>query len=161
MFRIRHTFAFSATHQLGQLPDGHPGRRLHHHDFDVVVELGASDTDPFGKVGTFDEVAAFQVYLAGDLHETHILGVSRENFDIVTVDSPHGLSARTVNLYAPTIEILALALYRKADAVWNGKVIAVALSDARRNAWAEYRPLLALPKPAAVEAPVAAQTVQS
>jgi 6-pyruvoyltetrahydropterin/6-carboxytetrahydropterin synthase len=39
MFIIRKEFAFSASHCLGHLPEGHPCSRVHGHNYIVTVEL--------------------------------------------------------------------------------------------------------------------------
>ena len=39
MFTIRKEFAFSASHQLKNLPESHPCSRIHGHNYIVTVEL--------------------------------------------------------------------------------------------------------------------------
>ena len=48
MFSISKRFSFSASHQLGHLPEGHPCARLHGHNYDVEVEIQSPCLDDRG-----------------------------------------------------------------------------------------------------------------
>ena len=50
MYIITKEFAFSASHQLTHLVDGHPCARVHGHNYIIVVELSAEELNEQGFV---------------------------------------------------------------------------------------------------------------
>ena len=55
-YRIGKRFTFCASHQLEELPEGHPCRRLHGHTYQVEVVLAADKLDEAGMVVDFHQV---------------------------------------------------------------------------------------------------------
>lgn len=66
MYRIAKAFDFSAAHQLDQLPEGHKCKRLHGHNYRVIVYLEADELDSDGFVKDFGELNAIKRWI----HET-------------------------------------------------------------------------------------------
>lgn len=93
---ISKEFAFSASHQLTSLPDGHPCARLHGHNYTVTVELAASDLDQHGMVVDFGHLAEFGAFVADRFDHRHL---------------------NDVMIDAPTSEHLARLLYVEAHAL--------------------------------------------
>lgn len=56
MYTISKQFHFSAAHQLDRLPDGHPCKRLHGHNYIVEVVLEARAVDARGFVVDYYEL---------------------------------------------------------------------------------------------------------
>lgn len=52
-YRVGKRFTFSASHQLEELPEGHPCRRLHGHTYQVEVVLAAEQLDAAGMAIDF------------------------------------------------------------------------------------------------------------
>ena len=50
MHAITKAFSFAAAHSLPQLPDGHKCRRVHGHNYEVLVELRSEELDDFSFV---------------------------------------------------------------------------------------------------------------
>jgi 6-pyruvoyltetrahydropterin/6-carboxytetrahydropterin synthase len=63
MFEISKRFEFSAAHHLEQMPAGHPCRKPHGHNYEVVVVLRAKSLDEYGMVQDYGELDAFKDYL--------------------------------------------------------------------------------------------------
>jgi 6-pyruvoyltetrahydropterin/6-carboxytetrahydropterin synthase len=118
MYRISKRFSFSASHQLGHLPEGHPCARLHGHNYEVEVEIQSPCLDDRGFCQVdYGELRTFQNYLDSALDHRHLNDV---------------LDVRT------TAENLAKHLYGKAREV-SPFVAAVRVSETPKT-WAEYRP---------------------
>jgi 6-pyruvoyltetrahydropterin/6-carboxytetrahydropterin synthase len=117
MFRISKRFEFSASHQLGHLPDGHPCRRLHGHNYvvEVVIESPVLDDRDFCQVD-YAELDPFKKYLDEYFDHRHLNDV----LDVPT-----------------TAENLARCLYGVAKGVCPF-VAAVRVSETP-STWAEYR----------------------
>ena len=116
MFTITKEFQFSASHQLLTLPDGHPCKRLHGHNYTVVVVLQAENLDEHGFVLDFLELKTFKKMIDDELDHRHLN-------DILP--------------FAPTSENLAKYLYTWAKNCWQ-QVVAVRVSETDKT-WAEYR----------------------
>ena len=118
MFQISKRFSFSASHQLGHLPEGHPCARLHGHNYDVevVIQSPCLDDRGFCQVD-YRDLDSFKNYLDDALDHRHLNDV---------------LEVRT------TAENLARHLFGKAREV-SPFVVAVRVSETPRT-WAEYRP---------------------
>lgn len=64
MYRIGKTFEFSAAHALHHLPDGHPCKRLHGHNYKVTLILEREETnEETGFVLDFGELDAVKQYI--------------------------------------------------------------------------------------------------
>lgn len=71
-FSISKDFHFSASHQLGHLPVGHPCARLHGHNYVVRVELSATDLDEQGFVVDFGDLGSFGRWVDANLDHRHL-----------------------------------------------------------------------------------------
>ena len=118
MYTIRKEFHFSASHQLKQMPDGHPCARLHGHNYVVVIELKSERLDQYGFVRDYLELKAFKDYIDDTLDHRHLNEVLGDE--------------------CTTAERLARHLYDWARARWP-EVSAVSVSETPKT-WAEYRP---------------------
>ncbi|RKT53828.1 6-pyruvoyl trahydropterin synthase family protein [Saccharothrix australiensis] len=121
MLSIRKEFSFSASHILEHLPEGHPCGRMHGHNYVVVVELRApeSDLDKAGFVRDYRELDGFKRWLDDTVDHRHLNDVMA------------GLN--------PSAEHLALWIFRR----WRDEfpeLSAVSISETPKT-WAEYRPL--------------------
>jgi 6-pyruvoyltetrahydropterin/6-carboxytetrahydropterin synthase len=117
MYAISKRFAFSASHAIGGLPDGHPCARLHGHNYDVEVVLEAESLDPVGFVRDYHELAALKSFLDETLDHKHLNDVLGHN--------------RT------TAEAIAKWLFDWCRARWP-EVACVRVSETPKT-WAEYR----------------------
>ncbi|KZY40655.1 6-pyruvoyl tetrahydrobiopterin synthase [Roseovarius sp. HI0049] len=118
MFRITKEFAFSASHQLKDLPPEHQCARLHGHNYVVVVELAGAALDAHGFVRDYHELAPLKRYIDEELDHRHLNDVLGD--DMVTA------------------ERLAKHLYDWCAARW-AETAAVRVSETPKT-WAEYRP---------------------
>ncbi|MDK9708083.1 MAG: 6-pyruvoyl tetrahydropterin synthase family protein [Desulforhopalus sp.] len=118
MYTINKEFAFSASHQLLGLPDGHPCARLHGHNYTVQVELQASELNAYGFVRDYRELVAFKDYLEEEIDHRHLN-------DLFGDDSV-------------TAEKLARRFFTWCKDRWP-EVSAVRVSETPKT-WAEYRP---------------------
>ncbi len=130
MFRIEKTFRFSAAHSLSgpvthDLPEHDPCRRVHGHNYQVIVLLQAATLNENGMVRNFHDLAPFGAYLGGCFDHT--------NLD----DHPVFQDVPT------TSEALARHLYVWAHERWS-EVIAVRVSETP-TMWVEYSEPVALP----------------
>jgi 6-pyruvoyltetrahydropterin/6-carboxytetrahydropterin synthase len=117
MFTIAKRFAFSASHIIEGLPEGHPCGRMHGHNYSVEVILQGEELNAIGFVVDYNELATFKRFVDDELDHRHLNDV---------------LSCPT------TAEHLARHLYTKAHGLWN-EVAAVRVSETPKT-WAEYRP---------------------
>ena len=118
MYRITKEFAFSASHQLKGLAEGHPCARLHGHNYVVVIELAGEALDQHGFVRDYHELAPLKTYIDDQLDHRHLNEVLGD--DCVTA------------------ERLARHLYDWCAARWP-ETSAVRVSETPKT-WAEYRP---------------------
>ena len=72
MYRISKEFAFSASHQLKGLAEGHPCARLHGHNYVVVVELAGEALDQHGFVRDYHDLGALKAYIDEELDHRHL-----------------------------------------------------------------------------------------
>lgn len=56
MYIVRKEFEFSASHSLDHLPDGHPCRNNHGHNYKVTVEFRSDKLDKYGFVIDYREM---------------------------------------------------------------------------------------------------------
>ncbi|MFJ1745039.1 6-pyruvoyl trahydropterin synthase family protein [Streptomyces sp. NPDC088116] len=73
-FRISKEFHFSASHQLDDLPDGHPCGRMHGHNYVVELELSAptDGLDKTGFVRDYGELKQFSQWLDAEVDHRHL-----------------------------------------------------------------------------------------
>lgn len=116
MYVISKIFEFSASHQLGGLPDSHPCARLHGHNYRVRVEV-QGEPDAVGFVFDYNGLAPLGAWLKENLDHRHLNDVFGFN---------------------PTAE--NMACYLQSVAVRLGiPASAIAVSETPKT-WAEYRP---------------------
>ena len=118
MFRITKEFAFSASHQLSQLPADHQCARLHGHNYIVVVELAAAELNQDGFVRDYHELKPLKAYIDDVFDHRHLNEVL--GHDHVTA------------------ECLAKHFYDWCHARFP-ETAAVKVSETPKT-WAEYRP---------------------
>ncbi|MGY0399571.1 MAG: 6-pyruvoyl trahydropterin synthase family protein [Ostreibacterium sp.] len=118
MFIIRKTFHFSASHQLLEVADEHPCRRLHGHNYEVTVELQAETLNGKGFVKDYLELNEFKNYIDEVLDHRHLND--------------------TLGDSCVTAECLAKHLYDWCVARWQ-QVSAISVNETPRT-FAEYRP---------------------
>jgi len=71
-FTIEKDFAFSASHQLGGLPEDHQCARLHGHNYVVRVRLHSPLLDDTGFVLDYGDLKPFQRWLDEALDHRHL-----------------------------------------------------------------------------------------
>lgn len=71
-FTVSKDFAFSASHQLDQLPKEHQCARLHGHNYVVRVTLTAVNLDHRGFVVDYGELKPFGRWLDTNLDHRHL-----------------------------------------------------------------------------------------
>ncbi|MBI1273442.1 MAG: 6-carboxytetrahydropterin synthase QueD [Alphaproteobacteria bacterium] len=118
MYKISKEFHFSASHQLGKLPDDHQCKRLHGHNYIVLVELAADELDEFGFVRDYQELDVLGRYIDERFNHRHLNDV---------------LGSETT-----TAEYLARHFYDWCKERLP-KTVAVRVSETPKT-WAEYRP---------------------
>lgn len=69
MYTISKQFEFSASHQLMDLPFGHPCAQIHGHNYKVVVELRTATLDYTGFVKDYRALSPIKDWL--DMHLDH------------------------------------------------------------------------------------------
>jgi 6-pyruvoyltetrahydropterin/6-carboxytetrahydropterin synthase len=115
-YAITKQFAFSASHALDHLPEGHPCARLHGHNYIVEVVLQADELDHSGFVRDYNDLSPLKEFIDSKLDHRHL-------DDVIDVPS--------------TAENLAHFLYKFAKGMWS-EVSAVRVSETPKT-WAEYR----------------------
>jgi 6-pyruvoyltetrahydropterin/6-carboxytetrahydropterin synthase len=121
MYTVRKSFGFSAAHYLPDLPEGHQCKRMHGHNYEVVLEAEAQELDDQGFVVDF---AAFDP----------LIRAVRANLDhrVLNDQEPQ-----------PTAERLARSIYYAAAALCIGqprvRMRAVTVYETPTSS-AEYRP---------------------
>ncbi len=118
MFIISKEFAFSASHQLSELPETHQCARLHGHNYLVVVELSAETLNETGFVRDYGELAPLKQHIDDTMDHRHLNDVFGHN--------------------SVTAEFLAQTLYEWCAARWP-ETSAVKVSETPKT-WATYRP---------------------
>lgn len=121
MFTITKQFAFSASHQLHGLPEGHPCGRLHGHNYIVEAVLAGMPDPATGFVEDYGDLAWFKTLLDDQLDHRHLN------------DHPW------FQAHNPTAEHLAARLFRVLADRYGHKAAAVRVSETPKT-WAEYRP---------------------
>jgi 6-pyruvoyltetrahydropterin/6-carboxytetrahydropterin synthase len=126
MFTITKQFAFEASHQLDQMPEGHQCKRLHGHSYRVEVVLQSQHLDDKGMVVDYGDLDPFGVWLKETFDHRHLNDVFNE----------YGFAAHT------TAENLAWFMFQW---LWNDAspegqeaLKAVRVSETQKT-WAEYR----------------------
>lgn len=116
-YSITKEFHFSASHVLEGLPEGHPCRRLHGHNYVVVVELASDVLDPTGFVRDYGDLREFGRYLDERYDHRHLNDI--------------------LPALNPTAENLAYRFFNWCAVRWP-ETAAVRVSETPTT-WAEYR----------------------
>jgi 6-pyruvoyltetrahydropterin/6-carboxytetrahydropterin synthase len=117
MFRICKEFHFSASHNIETLPEGHQCRRVHGHNYVVMLELAGETVDEHGFLIDFRELNQLRDYIDENLDHRHLNDV---------LD------------FSPSTENLAYHFYTWCKARWP-ETCAVRVQETPKL-WAEYRP---------------------
>lgn len=72
MFEIKKAFAFSASHQLGGLPEDHQCARLHGHNYIIEVVLQSEKLNPVGFVRDYGELKPIKDWLDSQFDHRHL-----------------------------------------------------------------------------------------
>lgn len=117
MFAIEKRWTISAAHSLPYLPEGHKCRRVHGHNYEISLRLGAATLDEKAFVIDYAEMAPFAERLQAFDHQ------NLNDF-----------------LAQPTAENLAAHLYDLACSLFErGRIVVVAVRVSETpNTWAEY-----------------------
>ena len=118
MYIITKEFHFSASHHLPSLPDGHPCKRMHGHNYIVIVELQSETLNEHGFVREYAELNQLRDYID-------------EKFD-------HRLLNDVVGDHAVSSECLAKHFYDWCAEHWS-ETSAVKIIETPKLS-AEYRP---------------------
>lgn len=119
MYTITKQFAFSASHQLSHLSEGHPCARLHGHNYVVEVVLESAELNSDGFVRDYNDLSKLKNFIDDKIDHRHLDDV---------------LPSGTLS----TAEYLARFFYEFARGLWP-EVVAVRVSETPKT-WAEYRP---------------------
>jgi 6-pyruvoyltetrahydropterin/6-carboxytetrahydropterin synthase len=117
MYRISKQFHFSAAHQLTLLPDEHPCKRMHGHNYIVEVVLERDELDERGFVVEYHELAPIKTYIDDNLYHRNL---------------------NDVLPYPPTSENIARFLYETFKPMFP-MLAKVRVSETPKT-WAEYDP---------------------
>ena len=120
-WQISKDFAFSASHQLAGLRDGHPCGRLHGHNYQVRVTLTGDALDPNGFVLDYGDLKPFGTWLDNTVDHQHLN-------DVIDVQ--------------PSAENLARWMHHMLGrfvALPEGVTASVAVSETPKT-WATYTP---------------------
>lgn len=71
-YRISKDFAFSASHQLHGLPDGHPCTRLHGHNYRVRVVVSANQLNSLDMVCDYANLDPLGDWIRDNLDHRHL-----------------------------------------------------------------------------------------
>src|SRR6266849_834518 len=115
MYYISKAFHFTAGHRMPQLPEGHPDRRQHGHDYLVVLTLRAEQLDEYGFVFDVGELRQFKQMLDEELDHSNLHEI---------LPGP------------PSTEYLAKWLFDRAKGLWPNYVYSVRVRETPKI-WAE------------------------
>jgi 6-pyruvoyltetrahydropterin/6-carboxytetrahydropterin synthase len=121
-FTVGKRFAFSASHALTAVPEGHKCRRLHGHNYEVEVVCTSDRLDGRGMVVDYFDLDPVKRFLDDTVDHRHLN-------DVVPGE--------------PTAERLAEWLYEQLEVVLPepvaSKVVSIRVHETPKT-WAEYRP---------------------
>ena len=72
MYTISKKFTFEASHQLKNLPDGHPCTKLHGHSYVVIIELQDDKVNKAGFVKDYRELSIIKDWIDEQFDHTHL-----------------------------------------------------------------------------------------
>ena len=121
-FIIAKRFAFSASHALTAVPEGHKCRRTHGHNYEVEIICAADELDDRSMVVDYFDLDPVKSFIDETLDHRHLN-------DVVPGE--------------PTAERLAWWLYESLEGVLTtdvtSRIVAVRVHETP-STWAEYRP---------------------
>lgn len=79
MYKISKQFAFSASHILEGLLDGHPCSRMHGHNYIVTIHLKSETLNEIGFVKDYRELSSIKEYIDDKLDHRHLNDVFQMN----------------------------------------------------------------------------------
>ncbi len=120
MYTITKAFAFSASHILLGLPEGHQCGRLHGHNYIVELVLSGTDLDERGFVFDYGDLAPVRKWIDDTFDHRHLNDVMGEN--------------------SSTAENLARMIYWKARALLPGAPLSAVRVSETPKCWASYSP---------------------
>lgn len=74
---VKKTYSFSSSHQLLDFPEGHQCKRLHGHNYKVVIEC-SGDVNDLGVVIDFGDISKVVKPLIAELDHHHLNDVMEE-----------------------------------------------------------------------------------
>lgn len=119
MWTISKDFAFSASHQLHGLRDGHPCGRLHGHNYVVRISLTGSTLNSHGFIVDYGDLAPFSKWVDTTLDHRHLN-------DVLDMQPSAENMAR---LFAGTLRLMV--------PIPDGVSVKVAVSETPKT-WAEW-----------------------
>ena len=72
MYTISKKFSFSASHSLKNLPEGHPCRNMHGHNYVITVELRSINLDEAGFVLDYRKLDLVKSFLDKNFDHQHL-----------------------------------------------------------------------------------------
>lgn len=121
-FTIAKRFAFSASHALTAVPEGHKCRRIHGHNYEVEIMCAAEELDERGMVADFFDLDPVKEFIDETVDHRHLN-------DVIPGE--------------PTAERLAWWLYESLKTELapdlTSRIVAVRVHETPKT-WAEYRP---------------------
>jgi len=121
-YTIAKRFAFSASHVLTAVPEGHKCRRLHGHNYELEVLCAADELDDRGMVLDYFDLDPVKRFIDDTVDHRHLN-------DVLPGE--------------PTAERLARWFYdslrASLDTELSGRLVGVRVHETPRT-WAEYRP---------------------
>lgn len=119
MYTITKEFAFEASHELRDMPDGHQCKRNHGHSYRVVVVLQSDILNEYGFVIDFGDLQPLKQYIDSNLDHRFLNDV--------------------LEMRNPTAEKIAEVIFDVCTEWWAGLVCEVRVSETVKT-WAIYRP---------------------
>ena len=105
MYTISKEFAFSASHILNGLVEGHPCGRLHGHNYVVIVELQSNKLDESGFVLDYKNLDWLKQFIDNTLDHRHLN-------DVMVVQTSAENIAKWLYMYckASHVEVVAVTV---------------------------------------------------
>ncbi|MBT3388146.1 MAG: 6-pyruvoyl tetrahydropterin synthase family protein [Desulfobacula sp.] len=72
MYTISKKFNFSASHELKQLPEGHPCRNCHGHNYIAELVLQSEKLNKYAFVRDYGELSILKKYINDNLDHRHL-----------------------------------------------------------------------------------------
>lgn len=100
-YTIQKDFAFSASHRLDLLPEGHPCGRLHGHNYLVRLRLTGDKLQAVGFLYDYGDLKPFGAFVDNMLDHRHLNDVMEANPTAEALAEHLALIARTLLLELP------------------------------------------------------------